>query len=258
MNNNITLNERDLKLKKLLFSLILYIVYPAYVLHSLVISPIYTITDSDIAVNGIIPLIFYFLYNVIDIFVIFFSLAVIIYGLCRLGVKSIKSVIALALMAPIFKYILKLIVSPFIDGFVDLDQFAMDIYNLGISGGLEILQIVVILLFANISIKKYRERTSAMEKAYAKLGKGAFVDEALVPFEKMISTKNPLQNGAIISAVIVLVIRLVLHLVNDLWGSVNIVFDMLFFLPYILSLVSGVLGYFLMFYVFISIGTKDE
>lgn len=257
-NNDITLNERDLKLKKLLFSIILYIAYPAYILHSLVVSPLYTITDSNIAFNGIIPLSLYFVYNIIDIFVIFLSLAVVIYGLCRLGGKAMRSVIALVMLAPIFKYVLKIIISPFIDGFVDFDQLLMDVYNLGISGCLEILQLLIILLLANISIKKYRDRSIAMKKAYARLGKEYADRDTLLPFEKLFSTKNPLQNGALISAIFVFVVRLAMHLINDLWGTVNIVFNMLFFLPYILSFISGILGYFLMFYVFISIGMRDE
>ena len=82
--------------------------------------------------------------------------------------------------------------------------------------------------------------------------------EQLLPFEKIVGIKNPLQKGALISAVTVLVIRVVMHVINDLATYVNIVFNMLFFLPYILSLVAGILGYLLMLYVFINIGLYDE
>ena len=124
---DVTLNERDLALKKRLFTLVLYVVYPAYILHSCVISPLYTITDSNVAYKGIISLIFRFTYEIIDIFVIFFSLALLIYGLCRLTTKDMKSTIVWVMLAPLFKYLLKIVVSPFIDGFVSVDQFLIDI-----------------------------------------------------------------------------------------------------------------------------------
>ena len=260
MNNSVVLNERDLKLKKRLFSIILYIAYPAYILHSCIVSPLYTITDSNVAYKGILSLSFRFLYEVIDLFVIFLSLAVMIYGLCRLGGRKMRSVIALAMVAPVFKYLLKIIVSPFVDGFVDIDQFFMDIYTLAISGGLEILQLAVIVLLSYIGIKKYRERADAISKAYERLSDKSKVNygESLLPFEKIVGIKNPLQKGALISAVIILAIRIVMHVINDLATYANIVFNMLFFLPYILSLVAGVLGYLLMLYVFINIGLYDE
>ena len=260
MKNNVVLNERDLKLKKRLFSVILYIIYPAYILHSCVISPLYTITDSNVAYKGIISLSLRFVYEVIDLFVIFLSLSVIIYGLCRLGLKNMRSSITVALLAPVFKYVLKIIVSPFIDGFVDLDQFMMDMYTLAISGGLEILQLTVILLLSYIGIKKYREKRELIEKAYTKLSDKTKVvyNAELLPFEKIFGVNNPLQLGALISAIIVFVVRVIMHLVNDLATYYNIVFNMLFFLPYILSLIVGVLGYLMMIYVFINIGLQDE
>lgn len=256
-NTDITLNERDLKLKKKLFFIILYAAYPAYILHSCVVSPLYTITDSNVDYNGIISLTLYFIYNIIDIFVIFLSLAVIIYGLCRLGFRETGSVIVLAMLAPVFKYVLKIIVSPFVDGFVDLDQFMMDIYNLAVSGGLEILQLSIILFISYRSVKRYRERSAVVSKAYARLGKTDVTGKDLLPFEKILSTKNPLQNGALVSGIFVFAVRTVMHIINDFWGATTVVFDMLFFLPYILSLVAGVLGYFLMLYIFISIGMRD-
>ena len=260
MKNNVVLNERDLKLKKRLFSVILYIIYPAYILHSCVISPLYTITDSNVAYKGIISLLLRFVYEVIDLFVIFLSLSVIIYGLCRLGLKNMRSSITVALLAPVFKYVLKIIVSPFIDGFVDLDQFMMDMYTLAISGGLEILQLTVILLLSYIGIKKYRERAEILSKAYDRLSDKSKVrySEELLPFEKIVGMKNPLQRSAIISAAIVFAFRIAMHVINDLSTYANIVFNMLFFLPYILSLAAGVLGYLLMLYVFINIGLHDE
>ena len=260
MNNSVVLNERDLKLKKRLFSIILYIAYPAYILHSCIVSPLYTITDSNVAYKGILSLSFRFLYEVIDLFVIFLSLAVMIYGLCRLGAKNMRSVIALAMLAPFFKYILKIIVSPFVDGFVDIDQFLMDVYTLAISGGLEILQLTIIIFLSYIGIKKYRERAEILGKAYDRLSDKSKIQysEELLPFEKIVGMKNPLQRSAIISAAIVFAFRIAMHVINDLSTYANIVFNMLFFLPYILSLAAGVLGYLLMLYVFINIGLHDE
>ena len=259
-NKDIVLNERDGSLKKRLFYMILYIVYPAYILHSCIVSPLYTITDSNVVYKGILSLSLRFVYETIDLFVIFFSLAVMIYGLCRLGGKNMRSVIALALLAPLFKYILKIIVSPVVDGFIDIDQFFMDVYTLAISGGLEILQLTVIVLLSYVGIKKYRNRQDAMRKAYEKMDRKnkPEYEEKLLPFDKILGVKNPLQRGALISAIVVFTVRLLMHLISDLFRYYNIVFNMLFFLPYILSLVAGILGYLLMIYVYLNVGARDE
>ncbi len=259
-NNDIVLSERDESLKKRLFYIMLYIAYPAYILHSCIVSPLYTITDSNVAYRGILSLSLRFLYETIDLFVIFFSLAVMIYGLCRLGGKNMRSVIALAMLAPVFKYILKIIVSPIVDGFVDIDQFFIDIYTLGISGGLEILQLTVIVLLSYIGIKKYRIRQEVMRKAYEKMGHNKDVEykEDLLPFDKIFGVKNPLQRGAFIASIVVLTVRIAMYLISDLFRFSNIVFNWLFFLPYILSLVASVLGYLLMIYVFMNVGLHDE
>lgn len=259
-NKDIVLSERDERLKKRLFYMILYIAYPAYILHSCIVSPLYTITDSNVALKGILSLSLRFLYEAIDLFVIFFSLSVMVYGLCRLGGKNMRSVIALAMFAPIFKYVLKIIVSPIVDGFVDIDQFLMDVYTLGVSGGLEILQLTIIILLSYVGIKKYRARQETMRKAYEKMGHNKDLEykEELIPFDKIFGFRNPLQKGAFISAIVVLIVRIAMQLISDLFRYYNIVFNMLFFLPYILSIVASVLGYLLMIYVFMNVGLRDE
>ena len=107
MNNEIALNKQDLNLKKKLLFIILFIVYPACVLLSCVISPIYTITDSNVAYK-VLPLILYFINTIVELFVIYLSLATVIYGMYRLPIKTIRAIMILALCAPFFKNALKL------------------------------------------------------------------------------------------------------------------------------------------------------
>ena len=80
----------------------------------------------------------------------------------------------------------------------------------------------------------------------------------LIPFKKAISTKNPLQYGALVSGIIVMSVRLLMRLINDVRYLTSITFDMLFFLPYILALLSGIVGYLLMIYTFISLEPNNK
>jgi len=254
----LSINEQDHKLKRKLLLLMLFIVYPAYILQACVISPIYTITDSNILYSGLISLIFYFLGIVIDIFVIFLSLAAVIYGMHKFSLRELRSVIVLALMAPVFKNILKIIVSPLVDGAIDPELLLMDIYSLSISSVLEVIQLSIILLIAYRPMKKYRTQLAVVEKAAERIGKENVPDMRLIPFKKPISIKNPLQYGALVSGIIVMSVRILMRVINDIGYLSSITFDMLFFLPYILALISGVVGYLLMTYTYISLEPNDK
>lgn len=261
MENNVKiLNPKDLNLKKKLLYIILFVVYPAYVLHSCVVSPIYTITDSDITYHKVIPLIFNVLGVEIDLLVIFLSLAVIIYGLHRLSLRDMRGIITVSLLAPVFKYVLKIIVSPFIDGFFNFNLFIMDLYTLGISGLLEILQILLIIFIAYKPIKKYVEKMNVIKRAAARIENYDLSDMRLLPFKKILDIKNPLQYGAFISGIIVAFIRIVMLMIHDMTTGVFPVDTgtaILFFGSYVLEIIIGALGYLFMLYVFISLGAKD-
>ena len=228
-------------LKKKLLYAILFIAYPAYILQAAVVSPVFTITNGNILYKGgLLSVSFYFLGIVIDLFVIFLSLAIVIYGLYRLTIKDMRSIITVTLLAPLFKNLLKLAISPLVDGVLNFDQLVMDSYSLLVSSVFEALQILFILIIAYSSIKRKNKQAQ------------------LLQFEKILSMKNPLQVGAFVSGVIVSLIRIVMHLIDDSFGRVSLSLNMIFLLPYVLSLACGALGYFFMLYVFISIGAHDE
>ena len=256
-NNDVTLNARDLNLRKKLYSAILFAIYPAYILNACVVAPLYTVTDSNVAYIDLIPLIFYFLGIVIDLFAIFFSLAVVFYGLHRLSFKNLRSVIILVAAAPFFKNVLKLIVSPFVDGVLNMNLLIMDSYTLGMSSVLEVLQLAIIVFLAYKPIKAHREKKVAVDKALGVLGKDKVPEMELIPFKKIFNLKNPLQRGAFIASAVVTLARIVMHLINDLWMISSVSLSMMFFLPYVLAIVGGAAGYLLIIYVLISISLKD-
>ena len=232
---NSKIQANDLK-KRLLF-VILFIVYPAYILQACVISPIHTITDSNVAYE-ILPLVFYFLGIVVDIAVIYVTLATVIYGMYRLGINNFRSVMIAALISPAFKNVLKLIISPLVDGVPTLNNFIVDVYSLAVSSILEILQlaVVVFISYKVINVKKD--------------------DKHLVPFASLFDLKNPLLLSAFISALVISVIRLSMWIINDL-AYYSVSPNLLFFLPYVLEIIGGVCGYLFIVYIFISFSAKD-
>ena len=258
MNININTDAlRDQKLKKKLLMTVLCVIYPTYILHSCVVSPIYTATSSNIAYN-LIPLVFYFVGIIIDIFVIFLSLSLIIYGLLRLDLKRMISIIVAVFLSPFFKYALKLVVSPFVDGVVDANQIFLDIYSMLISGILEVLQYSLILFVAYMSIKKFKTKVFAIKKASERIVKEKLPDISPIPFKHLIDLKNPLQFGAFISGFTIAAIRVLMRLISDIWTLSGITFDLLFFLPYILALLIGIFGYLFMLYMFMNLSLRDS
>ena len=257
--NNIT-EPKKRSLNNKLFRAILFVVYPAYILHSLVVSPIYTVLYSDVAVNKIIPVLLYYFIVFIDIFVFLVSFSVMIYGLCHLSFKEIRSVFILALLAPLFKYVLKFAISPFIDGIPSIDTLILDIYSMSVSCLFEMLQFVVVILLINNTARLYREKRITVLKAAQMLGTDRAPENVtLIPFKKLFSKNNPLQVGALISAVVITGARVATLAISDIhrgWKITGINQYINFFSAYVVELTIGVIGYFLMLYFFIVIYSK--
>lgn len=260
MKKDLKLEKNEELIKNRLFILILLIAYPAYILHSFVISPIYTMVYSNIVYNGTwVPLALDLLLVIIDIAVIFFLAAMVIYGLCRLPEQAMRSSIIIAILAPLFKNALKMIISPFIDGIPSLGQLFLDIYSLAVSCVLEMLQIAAIVFISYKFIKIYKERKLIIDKAAERLGKENVPSTSLLPFEKAYSKQNPLQVSALISGITVSAIRVVMLLIHDLntgFVLTNISAVLMFFGSYILEIIVGLLGYLFMLYLFISIDSR--
>ncbi len=248
------------RIKRDLLKKILFIVYPAYIMHSCVTSPVFTIFDSNVE-TGELALLFYFLNIAIDLFVMFFSYAVVIYGIYKLSLKDITPVFYLAMLAPVFKYALKLIVSPIIDGFVSFDQFLMDLYTLSVSGALEIVQFLIVIFIARKYINMHKSMVAVINKASDRIGNEKAPDLKVFPFKSFFDFKNPIQRGALTSATVITALRLGMLLINDvskgivLRGFAN---AMLFFGGYILEFIVGFIGYMFMLYVFINLEQKND
>ena len=238
-----------------LFKIILFICYPLCALHSLVIAPLFTVCDSNVAVDGGVTVFLYYLMVMIDLAVFFISFAVLIYGMCYLPIKKMKKTVIIVFLSPFFKYLLKFLISPFVDGIPSLDQLAEDLYSYLISGGLEVIQYALVMLVMLKPSKKHRDGRM--------MGDADSVRSPLVPFSRILSLKNPLQLGALASAAVVLVGRVASLAISDL--NHNYIIKginqyLIFFAPYIIEAVVCSVGYFLMLYIFIQIysSTADE
>lgn len=253
-NNNDT--SPDNLISKRLFRTILFIIYPTYILHSLVISPAFTTLSSDAGVDRIFPVALYFISVLIDIFAFFLAFAVIVYGVLNIPLKRMKSTLIIIFLAPLFKYLLKWFISFWIDGIPNIDNLVIDLYTLGISYVLETIQFALVLVASILIAKKYRNRCLMEQKKSALSQKTSDVDLSLMPFKKFISLKNPLQLGAIFSSLVIVAGRVYARLVNDLsykyeLTSINQYLSLLE--PYVLVLIVGVIGYFFMLFVYMSL-----
>ena len=252
---------KDERLKKILLRIILFIAFPAYVIHSCVTSPLYTVFVSDVALRDF-SLIFDIINDLLDLFVFFLGYATVIYGMYRLSLEKIKATFYLAMLAPIFKYLLKLAVSPIVDGILDFDQILMGLYSFGISAALEIIQFLVVIFASKAYIDKYKQMEAIVNKASKTVGSNdGAPDLSVLPFKKILNIKNPLQRGAFISAAIVAAVRIVILLINDITKGIYAVdFGgyLLIIGGYLLEIVIGVIGYMFMLYIFITLATKEE
>ena len=247
-------------LKKRLLRIILFFAIPAYILHSCVTSPLYTIFASDVALTDY-SIIFSVLNDLLDLFVFFLSYAVVIYGIYRLSIDEIRPTFYIAMLLPIFKYLLKLAVSPIVDGAVKPTDLLMGLFSFGISGAVEVLQFVVIIFVSKSYIDKYKQMESVVAKASKTVGDENAPDLSVLPFKAMISLKNPLQRGAFVSGVVVSVLRLIMLAINDISKGIyalDLGGYLLIVGGYLLEIVIGLMGYCFMLYVFITLGTKDR
>lgn len=243
--------------KQRLLRIILFTVYPAYILHSLVVAPLFTICDSNVGVPEAITVALYFLFVLIDILVFFISFSVIIYGMCEMPLKDMRGILILIFLSPFFKYVLKFLISLLIDGIPTVDSLTMDIFSYTVSGILEILQYVIVIFLSFSSSKKYRElRLLANNPKFAESKTNRNPLIPAMPFKKIISLKNPLQLGAFFSALVLIIGRVASLAINDIanhWEIVGINQYLSFFAPYVLEIIIGAVGYFLMLYIYILI-----
>lgn len=255
---NISDDNKNLKNK--LLKIILLTVYPLYIAHSLIVSPLFTILYSNAAVPDIFPVILYFLTVIIDIFVLWIMFSVVLYGLCHETLTGMKKIFILCILAPIFKYILKIIISPFIDGIPSIDTLLMDLYTIGVSCLAEIFVLLTVILLTYKSAQIYREKRSSILKTANKLGLENEPESIrLIPFKKAYNKNNPLQRGAVISTVIITISRLLNLIISDInkgWQISGINQYIYFLSAYIIEIIVGVIGYFIMLYLFISIYSK--
>lgn len=244
-------------LPKKLFKIILFTVYPAFILHSLVIAPLFTVCDSNVGIPESVTVALYFLFVLIDILVFFISFSVIIYGICQIPPMDLKKVLILIALSPFFKYILKFIISPFIDGWPSVDTLTADIFTYAVSGVMEVLQYAVVMLFTVGAAKKYRsKRDTAIAAQNVSSGTKSMQFAPAIPYKGIFNFKNPLLFGALVSSLVIVVGRVASLAINDLssnWKIVGINQYIDFFTPYVMEIVIGVAGYFLMLYVYILI-----
>jgi hypothetical protein len=246
--------------KRLTFTA-LFVIYPLYLVGACVVSPLYTATASNISYE-VLPVILKYLGVFIDIFGIYISLSIAIYGLLKLDIPKTKSVLALILASPLFKNVLKLIVSPIVDGKPTVDIFLMDVYSLGLSSVFEILQLALaIYITYRYAISRYKERVAVIKKAAARLGDSNVPGIEVVPFDSIFNLKNPLQYGAFASSLTVTIVRIIMLIVHDInfgWFFSDINTVLLFVGGYLVEIVIGALGYFCMLYMFLSFASKES
>ena len=250
-----TLLEKEKKLKKYLLRGILWIAYPIYALQSLAVYPLYTILESNVALASVAP-VFKYIGILMDLFVFFLSNSIIIYGLLRLSFSRIRSVFWLVLCLPLFKYALKLAISPLIDGIPGQLQFWMDLYTIALSAALEMLQFLIIFWLTSTIIKHYKLRLcqeTGKMKATVNI-------ENLIPFPSTLRLKNPLLGCAFGTALIVTTVRIVMLIISDLnhhWIITGFSGYLVFFGFYLLELLFGFLGYLLMLMIFMQLASLE-
>ena len=173
-----------------------------------------------------------------------------------------EKTLILILLSPFFKYLLKLIISPFIDGITSYDILIADLYSYGVSGVLEVLQYLIVTALTYTPAKKYRQGLLILKKTdEISSEKKSISYFPLIPFKKLFSLKNPLQLGAIISAGVIVLGRITSLAISDInnhWKIVGINQYITFFAPYVVETVVGFIGYFFMLYLFIQIYSKTS
>lgn len=210
VTENQTLNS---KLKKKLIILSAIWIFVFVTLYSCVIAPLFVFADNDILLmESALPIVLEWVYPIVDVISLALGYGFAAYAIYEFGFKGALPIIAVPAIGTLYKYAANLIISYV----MSKESMGIDYVYSIFYAIMELIFLAVFVAIANKRISAHKEVTLIRAKGLKYLGQ---TDDSkpVLPFEKVISRKNPIQSSMFIISVIMAVIRVLQRIRLDIF-----------------------------------------
>lgn len=229
-------------IKKKSKTLFTVFIFGAYAVYSYILLPIYVYLCNDIIyLDTVLPNIVQVIYTLVELSVIVFSFAFIVYYGIKHSLKGAKYFIFSYSGAILFKYLSNYLITSVMEGSISFT-------SLGYVGVLILVEAfqLGILVFC---VRSIRNECSAALDA----GRSCF------PLKKLFDLGNPMQRSAFIGALIICVLKVITRIIYDItYGMPDSVLEVLVMVGYYsLDIAVGVMCYFAEIWILMGLNEKE-
>lgn len=222
------------KSKKRLYRCMILTCAVLYGATSFVLSPLLVITSNNIVyATTNIPDFIGLASDMVIIGAYALSFSMIIYSVYRFNLRNSVMLAMTYCSAAFLRYTADIIITVIADGQISAD----DILAVMMYFFFDVALTLAVMLFINSSMKKFYRQFSAVERANAILHKEKVrARDRIFPFSKILSTKNPVQNAALKTGIMLAAVKILTRVIYDLYyGGPQNVTDAIWMAVYYLS-----------------------
>ena len=232
------------KAKKYFWRVLLFFCLLPILLNTLVIVPIYSTLEADVVYrDSAFPVAIKYVQDLFDLCAFSVAYALLIFSLLLLDKKDTKTVIIFYTSIFFAQIPLKLLMNAVVYGTLgDGLQITIDIIYLSVYFVLQMLQLLVVYVFAGTDANKYKLYVSSLgtEKS-----SDAIEKKFILPFSKFIDWYNPLLRSALKTSILILALKLFTRVINDVtYGAPTSIGEALLMVVYYVSdIIYGAVAY---------------
>lgn len=237
-----------------------------YLLFAFVIAPLTARVNTDSTITfPYLPDMLDLALNLINLVAFFVCYALTDYSIYRFNISKASVFIAAFSVATVLKYAMNLISDFYIFNAVptNRNELKSSVISVIVNALGELAQYAIATLISYLIINKHKKLAELAERNAAKIGLKYEIRETVFPFKKLISKNNPLQRSAFATAFVVTMVLVAQRLYFFIWslfvlGGISTLADALWSVAgFLADIAFGVIGYFVMIFVFNKCDTQD-
>lgn len=227
--------------KIIIITLVIFLTLPVLI-NTLLIVPLYATLEADAAYKGsLITVIIKYVQDFLDLCAFSVSYALIIFSTLLLSSRFTALTVIFYSAVYILQIPLKLLMNIAVYGTLGTSSdIIIDLIYLGIYFGLQMLQLLLVYVFARVDSDKFKCYAASVLSAKKTTG-----IKKILPFSKFVDWNNPLLRSTMKMSLLVLGIKIASRIVNDIsYGAPKSIGEALIMLVYYFSdLIYGVVAY---------------
>lgn len=242
--------------------LLRYVILSALIfwgLSSLILSPLYVVTASDVLYSQTnIPEIFDLLIQICDIAVYSLCFSTIVYSIYKFKLAGSVNIIMTYCASSFIRYTINIVMTVIMDGSISASE---DVIVNMLYFILDSLIALTVALISNSIFSKFKKNISVIEKANTVLRvKNESIKNILFPFTKIYCASNPFQRSALIIGIILSLIKISTRFIYDLYIGIptSIIDGVWMAVYYISDILICAIVYLISLLVFTRLNNKDK